>query len=477
MICVIGLIAYAVSAWDRLAAPSPHFHFVDLAASFLDGRLDTDTPRRDPRQKGALPEGARPGYEKALTRHALHADGSFRGWNDWASVRTLTLKSGEVLTGVFPWRDQGGEKAKEFHALNGQLYRIDCGRDVRSGCHGNKAGEHTWFVSFPPWPSVLLMPVVAALGYNTNDVWFTLLFAAANGALLYLLLDLLSRTGRSPRSRRDNLWLTALFLFGTVHWFSAIRGEVWFTGLIVGVTMNLLALLGTVTMRRPWLGGLLLGLGFATRTPLLFGCVLPLVLELPVWRDRSAIARSLGRLVQYAVPLAAVLAVLMVYNAKRFGSPFEFGHTFIQEGMRPAIRDHGLFSGWFLPQNLSAAFTNPPVITFESWPFLRITRHGLGLLWTTPLLFLIFGSTNKTPLFWGLVAATAAVAVPGFFYQNTGWEQFGYRFGLDWLPMLIAAFAVGGRPLTRGALALLLFGVLMNAVGAASFGRYPPLYY
>ncbi|MEC8025051.1 MAG: hypothetical protein VX223_14065, partial [Myxococcota bacterium] len=42
---VLAFGVYTLLAWERIDAPSPHFHFVDLAHSFLNGRLDTDTPR------------------------------------------------------------------------------------------------------------------------------------------------------------------------------------------------------------------------------------------------------------------------------------------------------------------------------------------------------------------------------------------------------------------------------------------------
>ena len=41
----ISFLIYSLFAFERLLEPSPHFHFTDLAHSFLDGRLDTDTPR------------------------------------------------------------------------------------------------------------------------------------------------------------------------------------------------------------------------------------------------------------------------------------------------------------------------------------------------------------------------------------------------------------------------------------------------
>ena len=46
----------------RILAPSPQFHFVDLAHSFLDGRLDTDTPRE---RSGTPRDDDAPGYREA----------------------------------------------------------------------------------------------------------------------------------------------------------------------------------------------------------------------------------------------------------------------------------------------------------------------------------------------------------------------------------------------------------------------------
>ena len=68
----------------------------------------------------------------------------------------------------------------------------------------------------------------------------------------------------------------------------------------------------------------------------------------------------------------------MWFNYLRFENPLNGPHVFA-EGMRENIRRHGLMSGWFLGQNLSAAITNPPVITLMEVS-IRITRHGLGLL-------------------------------------------------------------------------------------------------
>jgi hypothetical protein len=480
----IALIVYGVLAWDRLASPSPQFHFVDLAHSFLNGRVDTDTPRSRLSDEKKTPDAPR-GFYRAVARQTTNPDGSRRGWNDWSSYRILTLKSGEVLRGVFPWKDKKDERRHEFHSLDGTLYRIQCGRDVARGCYGNSADVMRYHVSFPPFPGVAMMPFAAIWGYDVNDVWFTLFFAALNVLLLFRVLEALRLARYSERSLRDNLWLTAMFAFGTVHFFCSVRGEVWFTALVLGVTLHLASIWCVIDFKRPLLAGLFLGLGAATRTPLIFGSLFIFFLAvIPLYRGRTAELRSdfnfrqaLTKMVLFAIPVAVSLFALMWFNYVRFENPFEFGHSYLQEGMRENIRQHGLMSGWFFGQNLSAALTNPPVFTLEGGFPIRITRHGLGLLWTTPALLLIVGSNRKTPLFWAALITAFIVALPGLFYQNTGWVQFGYRFGLDWLPLIIVAFAVGGRRLNGFAKSLILFGMLVNLFGAVTFGRMDSVYY
>jgi len=478
-IFVATLVILSLFAWERNRAPSAHFHFTDLAYSFLNGRLDTDTPRKTVATVAKDPD-APEGLEQAIERATTGPNGNRQGWNDWASYRVLTLKDGEVLRGVFPWKDQKDDRRHEFHALDGQTYHIDCGRDVKSGCYGSKAEHVRYFVSFPPFPALLMTPLVAVLDYRVNDVWFTLFFAALNAALFFWLLQMVARRGHSDRSRSDNVWLTALFVFGTVYLFSAVRGEVWFTALIVGVTMHLSALFFLIDMGRKWLvGGLLVGCALATRTPLVFLCVLPALHFLfPQGRiRREGWGPAFGKTASFAVPVGLTLAAIFWYNAVRWDNPLEFGHTYLVEGMRDAIRRHGLMSSWFFGGNLSAAFLNPPVVTTEGGVPLRITYHGLGLLWTTPVLVLLACTPNRTPLFKKLLITAFIVALPGLFYQNTGWQQFGYRFGLDWLPLLVLAFAVGGRPLTPRVKALILVGIAVNVFGAVTFGRYSQFYY
>jgi hypothetical protein len=69
-------------------------------------------------------------------------------------------------------------------------------------------------------------------------------------------------------------------------------------------------------------------------------------------------------------------------------------------------------------------------------------------------------------------AAAAVVAVVDLMYQNSGWVQFGYRFATDYLVVLIALIALGGRKLRTPGFALaLVFSIAVNLFGAITFDR------
>jgi hypothetical protein len=522
----------ALTSWDRALAPSPHFHFVDLAHSFMQGRLDTRTPMRKAGQK-ALPDDP-PGLQEAVDRQLATG-----GWNDWVSFYEVSLTGGETFKGVWPWaRKKKGQEGYEwkdrFVLLSGDWAEFNRAKEVRKVCLAppdapkdsddyrswdqrdrfdeeadacqNSAVESAQrrcppgqkrvncllrrhFVSFPPVPGLVMLPFAALWGYHVNDVLITLAFAAANALLMLLILLALQAKGYSPRSTRDLLVLVFLYSFGTVAYFSSVRGEVWFTALVIGATFNLLYLYYALDLRNPLLAGLFLGLGVGTRVPLAFGCTffaLQLFLQKLPW-DRTGILKRVRQGAQFAAPLIVIATILMWYNKMRFGSVTEFGHRFLLDGTRPAIVDHGLFSFWFLPRNLAAALTNVPQF-ITRFPYVKITGHGLSLLATTPVFFYLLWPRKEV-----VVAATtaryhislhtiiwltvAAIAVPGLLYQNTGWLQFGYRFAMDYLPLLIILLALDGRKFSRLFYVLVVISFAVNLFGAITFGRFPVFYH
>ncbi len=342
------------------------------------------------------------------------------------------------------------------------------------------------YVSFPPFPAVLIAPFVAISGGadKTRDGLFFLLFTGVGPAVLFLALDKLSRTGRSGRSQGENVALALLFAFGTVYWFTAVQGTVWFAAHVIGVALTAGYIYACLDAEHPLLAGLCLGLAFATRPPL--GYAFPLfVLEAyraavrndapaeadPLPRIGRADTRVLfDRLALFAMPASLVLAALFWHNRARFGSPFEFGHRLLQIGWKGRIDHWGLFSYHYLARNLGVVLTGLPFTGVPGVPF-QINVHGLALWITTPFYAWALWPRRTSPLFWALALTTLAVATPILLYQNTGWIQFGYRFSNDFAPFLFAMIAVGGRRLSAPFWLLAAAALVVNGFGAISFQR------
>ncbi len=336
--------------------------------------------------------------------------------------------------------------------------------------------EGRWFVSFPPFPALLIAPRVwlAGSAERVADGRFFGWFGGVAPALLFLTLEKLTRTGRSRRSRVENARFALLFAFGSVYWFSSVQGTVWFVAHVVGAALGIAYVYCSLDAAHPFAAGLALVLGFATRTPL--GFAFPFfLLEAHRAAAKTDAARAwLRPFALFAAPAAAVLAALMWHNRARFGDPLEFGHRMLAIGWRGRIDKWGLFSYHYLGRNLAVVLTDLPFVApshVEAAAPFQINAHGLPLWLTSPFLAWAFWPKRTDRLYWALALTALCVAAPILLYQNSGWIQFGYRFSSDFAPFLLIMIAVGGRRLTLPFWALGAAAVAVNAFGALTFQR------
>jgi hypothetical protein len=425
----LGLVVFGAVAGSRLGRQSTDPHFVYQADAWLDGKLAIDPPP---------PKG-----------------------DDWAKVETVLLDDGSTVRG----RRLTSKKKKG-------LFRATSGEEIATK-RIRRTVATTHYVSFPPFPAVLMLPQVAVAGRAANDVLPTVLIAALILPLAFLTLGRMRAAGLSQRSPAENVWLVVCLAFGTVLFFSAVQGRVWFTAHVVGVALALGYLWCTVEARHPIGAGLCLALAAMTRTPMAF--MFPLFL-FEAWRmsdrDRRRFAITCAK---FAAPLVVIAVAGMVYNAARFASPTEFGHSYLAVRQQGQMEESGLFSYSYLSRNLAVAFALLPQLSTDS-PHLVIGGHGLALWFTTPILFFLLWPRERGTWHWPLWITVAMVAVPSLFYQNSGWLQFGYRFALDYMVLLIALLAIGGRPLGRTGQVLIGVGIAINLFGAVTFGRHPEFY-
>jgi hypothetical protein len=462
LVYLASLIGFVAASGSRLARPTLNNHFVYLADGFLKGQVK-------------------------LSPEQLRRKTKLQQYDDWAKVEKVRLREplrtrrgvmapGTVLRGA--WITEQGRRTDRFRTTRGLVVVLRPGAVTPAG--------EDWYVSFPPLPAVLMLPGVAVAGYDFNDVQFSVGLAALAPMLLFLLLLRVRRLRGSAPAPGEDLWWTALFAFGTVNYFVAVRGEVWYTAQVSGLVFLLLYLHAALEARRPLLAGLALGAAVASRVDLALAFLF-FVLEAvrPALAPAGAtLAEQLRRLVRrevvvklalFALPLLAVAAVLMWYNAARFDAPFEFGHRYLDIYWKDRIQKFGLFDIHYLSRNLSAALTFLPHFQAEP-PYVLIGRHGLSVLFVTPVFLLLLWPRQRTAWHPGLWASVAGMALLTLCYQNTGFVQFAYRFSLDYTPLLVLLLALSGRALTPAVKTLILWGILVNLLGALTFGLMPELY-
>ncbi|MEZ4864001.1 MAG: hypothetical protein R3C14_21965 [Caldilineaceae bacterium] len=379
--------------------------------------------------------------------------------------------------GVTPRQAYFNHLADAF--LHGRLYL-----EEPPSTHDLTFFQGQWYVPFPPLPALLMLPWVALFGVESvNTVFFSALFGALNVALIYLLLTAMTKRGWTHLITRDHLWLTVFFAFGSVHWYMATLGSVWFVAQICTVTFIALAVWLTIEHGSPWLAGGALALALLARPnviltwPLLAGIAATVMLTqvtvsqmqpVPAFSWQAIKWRALLRWSLLSlIPLALAIGLLLLYNLARFGNPTDFGYLNenVADELAPNLHTYGQFNLHYLPKNFWAMWLAGPRWDREA-NFWLPDPEGMSLLLTSPVLIYLGRARRRLPLVWGGWVTLLLLMAPLLLYYNTGWWQFGYRFSLDFIVPAVFLIAVAaGTRVTWAMRWLILAGVLSNLYG------------
>ncbi len=240
------------------------------------------------------------------------------------------------------------------------------------------------------------------------------------------------------------------------------------------------------------------GLAVGARPSLLFGAVILVVPVIQAWR--SGQQRICARLTAATVPIMLIGLGLMLYNALRFGSPFEFGVRYLLAGDSHPASVHG-FNLHYLWFNLRLYFLKSvgwgrqfPYVQKMAVPSLP-PGHGnveapFGILANVPLAWLALAApltwrsqSGPAGSLWRWFVATVAllfwtsVLTVGLFYYTS------VRYEVEFLPALLLLAVIGilglehalaNRPTwrraARSAWCLLLgFSVVFNLLASVEY--------
>jgi hypothetical protein len=332
----------------------------------------------------------------------------------------------------------------------------------------------------PPAPALLLVPLVwlaqikpiADFLATFNNGWpfpvghiqtgLSLLLGAANVAFARIAL------GRVPVSRRAANWGAVLFGFGSIHWYHATIGSVWYIAQILHATAMWLLLVEFFGRARPALLGLCLAVAFWCRLETAVAVPFLLIACPERWlhpMTDELIPRLKWRwLFAFAAPLVGVLVLNSAYNYARFGV---FGNAayevLIAKGQGDPLFAQGHLHWSYWDRHIHVLFKAWPIF-LEEFPWVAPSLGGTAIWITTPAWIWAFAAP------WDRLTASMWLGITLFMgvllmHGGTGMTQFGYRFALDFYPMLTVLTMRGmDRPRIRWwHLILLLLSVLVNA--------------
>ncbi len=344
-----------------------------------------------------------------------------------------------------------------------------------------------YYVSFPPLPTLLVMPFVALFGVDGTPEYLIATTMSLIGAIqLFRMFSLYCGD-----ERRALAW-TLLATIGSNFLLIGYNGDVWLLAQTCAFAFTSAALYTVAT-----------GAEEDGRWPLLWlacavGCrpfnivYLPLVAYLLVVKFKKnglTLAAALKRHWTWLIAPALVGGFYMALNAARFGNPFQFGHDYLPEFTRSP--DHLQFSLSYIPGNIREKLLRLP-----EWSENRLLfpKAGFAFFITSPIyavgLVRLIERVAKRAR-GGAKLPAAALAVAGACvsvhllalcaHGSMGGIQWGLRYTIDAIPAASLGIALMLPEEGEGLAGFLLtpalvFGLCLNLVGTLAILNDWPIF-
>lgn len=290
--------------------------------------------------------------------------------------------------------------------------------------------EGEYYVSFPPLPSVILLPLTFLFGNGTPDHLLVKIYAAGACLIMYHSLR------RAGYSRLSGGLFAFLFCFASSLLPLTLDGAVWYHAQVLAFFL-ITAAICLLSMDHPAPALLCYALSVACR-PFHAVYALPLFFTyLHLHRRAHAPLKPALRSLLPGVLLGlCVAAGLALYNYARFGNPLEFGHNYLPEfSFQGGIQ----FSVQHVIKNLKTFLLGLPLESTEGGPVFR--KFGYSMLLACPMLLLLLvyfiRDLIKGQMRWEKGIVLLAFLLHAFLlllHRTFGGFQLGARYAVDLMP-------------------------------------------
>ena len=394
--------------------------------------------------------------------------------NDWQILVVITLSITVIVMTISSFTGHWviDPSSQNTYAIQAQAW-LNGRVDVSDYSHLELAYyKDKVFVSFPPLPSVIMLPFVLFLGTHTPDGLINLFFMVVGVFYAYKLAK------NYNNSIVLSLFLAFFISISTNVVFLMQNGWVWFFAQTLSFTFTIIALY-FATKQEPnfYLSFFFLALAIGCRPFQIFYGVAILYLAYKT-------THNLKSLLLFILPALAIGSMYAVYNYVRFDSIIEFGHNYLTEVTQSK---YGKFSLMYLVENLKKLYFIPSINNngvvdypeFNGFSIFIINPILILILILLPIYFLSAYNKRFTclqpsavPLLSILLISAIVHTIVICTHITMGGWHFGNRYLIDTLPALFMIFCIVDSKIPNFRIFYIpffLYGMTFNILGTTVF--------
>lgn len=322
------------------------------------------------------------------------------------------------------------------------------------------AGENKYFVVYPPMPAFISMPFRYIFGNQFEQRYLAFLMGAGIVALT------MSTSWIFNKNKKQLIFIGLLTAFGNIIWFLSSVGSSWYLGQVSAAFFMTAAIYESYNKKRVILVGIFLGAAYMSRlhTALAFPLFLYLFYDKKNW---------FLNYFKIGVGTLPFLGFNFYYNFIRFGTIFDKAYLLIPGLLDEPWFKNGLFNIKYIPNGLKSMFLSLPRFS-NIFPYATPSWGGLSILITTPIfIFTLFNKIkNKLTIFiWISILPIMFIVLS---HGTTGFAQFGYRFAVDFYPLLFLLLIIyfSKIKIKNFHWLLLVIGIIVNLWGVICINKF-----
>ena len=289
-----------------------------------------------------------------------------------------------------------------------------------------------YYLSFPPLPSVVMLPFVLLFGERTPSNLVSALYGIFTAMIACKILK------KAGMKRGGAVFFAIAYVWGSNMLWLSTSGGVWF--LAQGLNMLLLTACVYFAQQKMRVAAYAMAALAVGCRPFSVCMFLPLMAYFYMAdKDRPMADRIRGQIRSLIIP-AFIALCYMLYNYVRFGNVLEFGHNYLPEFTES---EKGQFSLSYILPNLYNLLLRPVTLRADltlEYPLF----DGFMFYIANPMFLIWFAAVVKDVLQKKLDAVRLCIVIAILeellllcAHKTLGGWQFGARYTVDMLPMAL----------------------------------------